>query len=139
MIYEFYKYEDKHGKSSKAFEIEYRGESREFIFCNNPPKQRLCHCQGCGIKIPREVPRIKWIAAYYYGAGYYCMSCGLKLLERKKESFIRNKNILKEQIEKIQQLEQITKEVMEDEWYPKKMALGRLMQVVSEKPKRRYY
>lgn len=137
MIWEFYEYEGHNGKKVTAYDIQMNGSGRYFVFCNNPKNQRMCHCQKCGTKIPREVPRVKFDASYYYGAGYYCLSCGVKRLQRKRAELESVKSKLSATIQGITELEKIADEVMLDKWYPKKMALGKLFQVMEENQKKR--
>jgi len=133
MIWEFYKTEKYHGKSAKAYDPVLHGQSRKYIFSNYPPRQRICHCQRCRVKIPREVPRIFLSGSFYYGAGYYCMSCGLIVLEEKRKEMEEVTKKLTTSIENIEELKKLALEVMENEFYEKKMALGRMVQVMSEK------
>lgn len=135
MIWEFWKYEKHHGKKSTAYDVVLNGDSREFIFVNKPKNQRVCHCQKCGTKIPREVPRIKFDASYYYGAGYYCLSCGIKKLQEKHQELDRANQEITKEMKNLEELMKIADEVMNDEWYPKKMALGRMLQVIEENQK----
>jgi len=131
MIYEFYDSEDQHGKSSVAFDINFGGTGRKWVFCNDPPNQRVCKCQKCSTKIPREVPRIKLAASYYYGAGYYCLSCGIRQLEN-KQSHLKDavKNITGE-IKNLDVLMDVSEKVMNNKFYADKMSLARLCQVVA--------
>ena len=133
MIWEFYKTENQHGKSATAYDIQMNGSSREFSFCNNPKEQRICKCQKCKTKIPREVPRIKFNASYHYGAGYYCMTCGIEQLRKKLHDFHYVETEIQKESKALEEIKKIAEEVMTDEWYPKKMALGRMFQVMSEK------
>jgi hypothetical protein len=119
MIWEFYKYEKDHGKKMIPLDPVLNGKNRELIFVNDPPNQRLCHCQGCHLDIPREVPRIKRVGQYYYGSGYLCMDCGMKELKEKKAEFL--------------EIVAVSEKVFEDEFYEKKMALAKLCQVVAGK------
>ena len=137
MIWEFYEYEKYNSKHVTAYDIQMNGAGRQFVFTNNPKNQRMCHCQKCGTKIPREVPRIKFDASYYYGAGYYCLSCGVKRLQSKRAELERVKSVLSATIHGLTELETISEEVMLDKWYPKKMALGKLFQVMEENQKKR--
>lgn len=130
MIWEFYKYEDKHGMKTTAYDVNLTGESRIYMFCNNPSKQRICHCQKCGTKIPREVPRIKLDASYYYGAGYYCLSCGIRMLEEQHEDLKDKVKTLQKTMKELTDLVEISDKVMQDEFYSKKMALARMIQVM---------
>jgi len=139
MIYEFWQYEKHHGKRAKDFDIVFNGERRDFLLANNPKAQRISHCQGCGTKVPREVPRVKLEASYYYGAGYYCLSCGIKKLIYRREHLERAKSKIGTEISKLQELEQVAKEIMNDEWYPKKMALAKMLQVMENEGKNRRY
>lgn len=131
-IWSFHKTQKYHGKKATAYDVQLNGASRKLIFCNDPEHQRVCTCQSCGLKIPREVPRIKLRASFYWGAGYYCMSCGLKLLNRKKRELRDYSKTLSEEVKEIEEIEKISKEVIENEFYEKKMALGRMLQVMSE-------
>lgn len=137
LIWEFYKTEKYTGVKATAYDIVINGSSRSFIFCNDPSHQRLCHCQRCGVKIPREVPRIKLDASYFYGAGYYCMKCGIEKLREKEEAFKEVRNTMDSEIIKLKNLEKLAKEVMEDEFYPKKMALAKMLQVMEENQHKR--
>lgn len=131
MIWEFYKYEKEHGKKTTAYDVNLNGESRTFIFCNDPPKQRIAHCQKCGTKIPREVPRLKLDASYYYGAGYYCLSCGVRMLEEKAEDLKDKTKTIQKTVKELEELVDISDKVMQDEFYSKKMALARMIQVMT--------
>ena len=133
LIYEFYKTESKHGKCATAYDIQMNGSSRKFFFCNNPKEQRLCKCQKCKTKIPREVPRIKFNASYHYGSGFYCMSCGLEILKAKLGDFRHVTTEIQKESKSIEEIMKIAEEVRADEFYEKKMSLGRLLQVMSEK------
>lgn len=139
MIWEFWKYEKYHGKKSTAFDIVFHGEGRSWVFTNNPSKQRKAHCQGCGTIIPREVPRLKLNASYYFGAGYYCLSCGKKELQKKKANLEYTNSSIEEEIENLKGLVKITEEVMNDpdEFYKKKMALAKMLRVME--PEKRGY
>ncbi len=130
MIWEFYKFEKHHGKDANAFVVSFGGRSRRLVFCNNPKKQRKCKCQQCGTEVPREVPRLKLDASYYYGAGYYCLSCARVFLKKKVLSFRDDAKRITDEADKIDKLINITEEVIQDEWYEKKMAMGRLGQVI---------
>jgi len=132
LIWEFYKYEDKHGSDSIAYDIVFNGSGRLLSFQNKPEEQRKAHCQRCGVIIPREVPRIKLQASFYYGSGYYCISCGMEKLAKQKEHFEESQKIIEEQLEKIKELEKISEQVLNDEWYEKKMALGKMLQVIGK-------
>jgi len=132
MLWEFYKYEDKHGEKSTAFDVQMNGGNRHFIFCNEPKKQRICNCHKCKTRIPREVPRIYLDGAYYYGSGYYCLSCGTKILQEKKADYEGTMDILKKEVANLDNLMAISATVMTDEQYPKRMALGRMLQVMGK-------
>lgn len=132
MIWEFWKYEKHHGTKATAYDVVMNGSSRDWVFVNDPEHQRMCKCQKCGTKIPREVPRIKLDASYYYGAGYYCLSCGLRELRAKHADFERTKEEMENQMKNLEQMMDIAVEVMNDEWYSKKMALGKMFQVMEE-------
>ena len=131
MIYEFYKYEKEHGMDSVAYDVQLNGASRNYVFCNNPPKQRICNCQKCNTKIPREVPRIKLDASYHYGAGYYCLSCGVRMLADKQKELKQVVDTLQDEMKNLDNLMDISDQVMKDEFYSKKMALARMIQVVA--------
>ncbi len=132
MIWEFWKYEKYHGAKATAYEVVMHGGGRDWVFANDPKNQRMCKCQNCGTKIAREVPRIKLDASYYYGAGYYCLSCGVKALRAKHHNFERTRDEMERQMKSLDTIIDIAHEVMEDEWYPKKMALGKMFQVMEE-------
>lgn len=137
-IWPFWRYEDKHGKKSTAFEIVFNGNNRNWLFVNKPKEQRLCRCQNCGAKIPREVPRVKLEASYYYGAGYYCLSCGFRKLEKRKEYLKWAKSKISKEIRNLDEIQKIVDEVMKEEQYSKRMSLARMLQVISEKAGNRY-
>lgn len=137
MIWEFHTYEKEHGTKAKAYDVQINGQNRDFIFSNDPKNQRICHCQACSTKIPREVPRVKLEASYHYGAGYYCLSCGVKMLKRKRIQLENTKSVISTTIHGLSELEALSVKVMQDEWYPKKMALGKLFQVMEENQKKR--
>jgi len=132
-MWSFYKTESKNGMSATAYDIVMNGGSRYFVFCNLPLFQRICKCQKCGIKIPREVPRIKFRASFHYGAGYYCLSCGIEKLKWKLSQFKHAEFMVQKESKNVEELMKVAEEVMADELYPKKMALGRMFQVMSEK------
>lgn len=133
MIWEFYQTEGKHGIHFTGYDVQMNGYSRNYVFCNEPKKQRICHCKGCGIKIPREVPRIKLVGSYYYGAGRYCMTCGKKEIARKKAEYEQVIDRLNAQITSIDGITEVADEVIDNEFYEKKMALGKMLQVMAEK------
>lgn len=135
MIFEFWEYEKYHGKKASACEVSVTGDSREWIFCNDPKNQRMCHCQKCGTKIPREVPRIKLEASYFYGSGYYCLTCGKQKLDEKYSNLNARKQEIEKTMDNLTKMMDISKEVMSDQWYSKKMALGRMLQVMEENQK----
>lgn len=132
MIWEFYKTEKENGTHARAYDVQINGTSRLFIFCNDPNNQRMCHCQSCGIKIPREVPRVKLDAAYHYGAGYYCMSCGVKKLRQKQNELKNVSEAMDKVVTELEDLQKLAKKVMENEFYVQKMALGKMFQVMEE-------
>jgi len=131
MIYEFYDTEDKHGKSSVAMDVNFGGRGRKFVFCNDPKNQRICNCQKCGTKIPREVPRIRLAASYYHGAGYYCLSCGIRKLENKQVHLKDAVSTITDEIKNLDVLLDISEKVMQNKFYEDKMSLARLCQVVA--------
>jgi len=135
MIWEFYKHEKHHGVQARAYEIVFNGANRGWRFCNDPKHQRIAHCKECGIKIPRSVPRLKFVGSWYYGSGYYCMTCGLKKVKEKRKIFYYALGRIQKEIKILDDLEKISNDVIGDEWYPKKMALGKMFQVMEENQK----
>lgn len=136
IIWEFYKTEGKHGTKATAYDIDLNGRSRSFVFSNDPAHQRTCHCQECDITIPREVPRIHFSAQYYYGAGYYCISCGMKKLDEKTDYYKDVIGTLEKEMENIKEILAVAEEVFKDEFYEKKMSMARLCQVMAGKEKK---
>lgn len=132
MIWEFWEHEKDHGKSAKAYDVVFNGYNRDYTFANDPKHQRICTCKQCKTVIPREVPRLKLNGAYYYGAGFYCLSCGIQILEEKKAEYQQQKKELEKQIGALDGLLDTSEAVMNNEWYPKKMALGKMIQVMKE-------
>jgi len=141
VIWEFYKSEKHHGKKATAYDVQLNGFSRALVFYNDPEHQRMCHCQMCKTKIPREVPRIKFLASFYYRAGYYCLTCGLKKLREKENELSTAKDTLDGQIKKLREVQKIAEEVINDpdEFYKKRMALGKMFQVMSENTRKKDY
>jgi len=136
MIYEFYKYEKEHGKSSVALDVNFGGAGRKWVFCNDPPNQRMCKCHKCKIKILREVPRIQLDASYHYGAGFYCLSCGTDMLIDKQTSLKTSVDAINNEVKNLGKIVTIAEEVMQDEFYAQKMALGKLCQVIGREDRR---
>lgn len=138
MLWDFYEFENEHGKTFKAYDPTLNGQSRKVVFENNPKHQRICTCQKCGIKIPREVPRIALYGSYYYGAGKYCISCGIALIEQKEEWFTTIADELKLQIKVITEIVNAAKKVLKHPFYKKHMALGKMFQVMGEEDRTDY-
>lgn len=134
LIHEFWRWEKQHGKKSTAFDVVMNGYNRNYVFCNDPKNQRMCHCQKCGTKIPREVPRIKFDASYFYGAGYHCLSCGVKMIRAKMKEYNDVATKLKNEVKALDEIAILAEEIMThpDDFYAKKMALGKMLQVMSE-------
>jgi len=131
MIWPFEDFEDKDGTAAEYYEVAFLGR-KKWVFTNNPPKQRVCKCTNCGTAIPREVPRLKLVAAYYLGGGYWCLSCGIRQLKRIREVMRERKNALEKVEKKLEAIERLSTEVMLFEQYPKRMALARMIQVIKE-------
>lgn len=138
MIWEFYQTEEQHDKSSIAYDVVMNGQNRFWRFCNDPKNQRIAHCQECGIKIPKEVPRIKYDASYSYGAGYYCMSCGIQKIKNQREHFLDRKEAIEKELLTLDELEEVAKKVIGNEFYVKKMALAKMLQVMEPEKKDNY-
>lgn len=54
-------------------------------------------------------------------------------MKEKYEEFQRAKETIEQEMENLEELMKISEGVMNDEWYPKRMALGRMCQVMKEK------
>lgn len=132
MIGEFYKHEHLHRKTIAAAAVSFTGSS-EYILKNAPSQQRKCTCKGCGIEIVREVPRLEFRASYHYQAGHYCPQCGLERIDRQKKHLERMKKEIEVQIKVSTEMKKGLEEIIADEWYPKKMALGKMFGVMKEK------
>ena len=132
MLYDFYEFEDKHGIEFTAFDPQLNGASRGIRFNNDPKHQRTCNCHKCGIKISREVPRIEIRGSYYYGAGNYCLKCGSKVIRDRKETFDSVMGNLQKQMNNLVKILAVSKEVMNHKFYAKHMAMGKMLQVMSE-------
>ena len=132
MIGEFYKHEHLHRKTISAASVSFTGSS-EYILKNAPSKQRKCTCKECGIVVTREVPRVEFKASYHYQAGHYCPQCGLKRIANQKRHLERMKEQIEKQIIVSGEMKKGLEAIIEDEWYPKKMALGKMFGVMQEK------
>ncbi len=133
MIWEFWEFEKYHGQNAKGYDPQLNGWSRSYVFHNEPKKQRRCKCQNCGTSIPREVPRVELLGSYYHKAGYYCLSCATRELKEKQNQLDGTVKELQKTIADIEKLLDISGAVMQNVWYPKKMALERMIQVVTGK------
>jgi len=61
------------------------------------------------------------------------MSCGIKILKAKLGDFHLVEIDVKKEAKAIEEIIEIAYEVMKDEFYEKKMSLGRMLQIMSEK------
>jgi len=61
------------------------------------------------------------------------MTCGIEQLRKKLHDFHYVETEIQKESKALEEIKKIAEEVMTDEWYPKKMALGRMFQVMSEK------
>jgi len=132
MIGEFYKHEHLHGLEVSGADVTFTGSSTYFLK-NNPSRQRKCTCKECGIVLIREVPRLEYQASYNYKAGHYCPECGLKRVAQQEAMLRRVKGIIEDEIKCAIALSKGLEEIINDEWYPKKMALGKMFGVMQEK------
>jgi len=112
--------------------------SSSFVIRNRPFKQRMAKCKSCGIKLPREVPRVAYLASYNYRAGNYCPTCAEKLILEKKRHFENVIKGLKQEVQMAGTMLKGLEDIINDEWYPKKMALSKMLVVMEEKPKGAY-
>ena len=133
MIWPFRKYEKKHGTKINVWDFTLGGHSRFYVFHNNPLKQRKCECRRCNQTLTREIPRIQLDGAYYYSAGYYCLSCGIALLNRKKDELLGHRQTIDEAIAGMKKIEDIANKVQLEDYYAEKMALNKLIDVVKGK------
>lgn len=131
MIWEFHQYENEHGESSVALDVNFGGRGRTFLFHNDPKKQRKCKCRNCGTEIPREVPRIKLVASYHYEAGYRCLSCGIRELKDRQNNLNGAVKVIQKEIGNLDKIMDISVKVMQDKFYSERMAVARLCQVVA--------
>jgi len=132
MIWEFWDLEESNGKKATALDPVVNGQGRIVSYHNDPKNQRMCECQKCGITIPREVPRLTLKASYYYGSGNYCMTCAKDVLKERVRVYQMTTKELGEEQKKMEELIDLTEKTENHPWYAKKMALGKMLQVIKE-------
>ena len=132
MIGEFFKHEHLHGLEVSAADVTFTGSSTYFLK-NKPTRQRKATCKECGIVMVREVPRLEYQASYNYKAGHYCPECGLKRVAQQEAILLKVKEIVEREIKSARILCKGLEAIINDEWYPKKMALGKMFGVMQEK------
>lgn len=111
------------------------GENYIMRIKDNPSTQRTVKCQGCGIVIPRDVPRLGREGSWYR-KGHLCMDCGKKEIE----DFIENMETLQRSIQEHLTLGKALKEcandVSNDPRYVDKLAMGKFLQIIAGKRQR---
>lgn len=100
--------------------------------------QRMVTCSQCGVKVPKEIPRIKLIGSWSYYTGHYCLKCGSKILKDEIQSKKDMVIILNENIKNLEALEQASTKCRDKDIYKNTMSVAEMMAKLNPK-KARYY
>ena len=114
------------------------GENYIMRMKDEPTNQRTVKCQGCGIVMPRDVPRLSREGSWYR-KGHLCVECGIKEIDQ----FIQNMEVLNKEIQEHialgRGLRECATEIAGDPRYPEKLAMGKMLQVMRGERKSKGY
>jgi len=66
------------------------------------------------------------------------MSCGIQKIKDQREHFLHTKTHIETELANLDELEEVAKKVMDNEFYVKKMALAKMLQVMEPEKKDSY-
>lgn len=102
-------------------------ESAYCIFKHASKYQRTVKCCRCGVKIPKQVPRIYFDGSWYYYRGHYCLKCAeaqLKIFIEDREDLL---DLLTKNLKHLKEILSIIQKTQEKERYKELMSLGYLI------------
>lgn len=99
-----------------------------FMFKHITKGQRTVKCKRCGVKVPKDVPRIYITGSWYYYTGHYCLKCAEAKVKEDIEEKQELASSLQDNLAELIALLKVVSKAKEKEAYKDKMAIHYLNQ-----------